>query len=134
MAKVKILGRIGEFDETYLPNLEAIVEKAGRTFLRLRIIPNSEHWLEYHFRFRNRVKGAESLLGMSCNLTRSWSRDTRRRMKGELQKDKNCCPRLSLSQQFGPTKSVAQVPAQRWSIFGGRVFYLARSPGTHRDL
>jgi hypothetical protein len=57
MAKVKILGRIGEFDEEYLPNLKAVVEKAGGTFLRLRIIPNSEHWLEYHCRFRNKVKG-----------------------------------------------------------------------------
>jgi hypothetical protein len=56
MAKVKILARIGEFDEKHLPNLESVVEKAGGTFLRLKTIPDSEHWLEYHCRFRNRVK------------------------------------------------------------------------------
>ena len=32
MPLVKILARIGEFDETYLPNLEAIVEKAAGRF------------------------------------------------------------------------------------------------------
>ncbi len=57
MAKIKVLARIGEFDEKYLPNLEAVVEKAGGTFLRLKTIPDSEHWLEYQCRFRNKVKG-----------------------------------------------------------------------------
>ena len=57
MAKVKVLARIGEFDETYLPDLRALVEKAGGTFLRFKTIPDSDHWLEYQCRFRNRVKG-----------------------------------------------------------------------------
>lgn len=57
MAKIKVLARIGEFDEKYLPNFKAVVEKAGGTFLRLKTIPDSEHWLEYQCRFRNKVKG-----------------------------------------------------------------------------
>lgn len=56
MTKVKILARIGQFDEKYLPDLAAVVEKAGGSFLRLKTIPDSEHWLEYHCRFRNSVK------------------------------------------------------------------------------
>ena len=84
MAKVKVLARIGEFDEKYLPNLEAVVEKAGGTFLRLKTIPDSEHWLEYQCRFRNKVKGLKSLLGTSCNSTGSWSMGARMRTKDEL--------------------------------------------------
>jgi hypothetical protein len=57
MAKVKVLARIGEFDETYLPDLRAVVKKAGGTFLRLKTIPDTEHWLEYQCRFRKKVKG-----------------------------------------------------------------------------
>ena len=57
MAKVKVLCRIGEFDETYIPDLEAVVEKAGGRFLRLKTIPDSEHWLEYQCRFRKKIKG-----------------------------------------------------------------------------
>lgn len=57
MAKVKVLGRFGEFDEEFLPKLEAVVKKAGGSFLRLKTIPDSEHWLEYHCRFRNKIKG-----------------------------------------------------------------------------
>ena len=43
MAKVKVLCRIGEFDDEYLEVLKTVVEKAGGGFLRLRIIPDSEH-------------------------------------------------------------------------------------------
>lgn len=57
MVKVKVLGRIGEFDEKHLPALKAVIEKGGGSFLRLKTIPDSEHWLEYHCRFRNKVKG-----------------------------------------------------------------------------
>lgn len=57
MAKIKVLCRIGEFDEAYLPDLKTVVEKAGGTFLRAKTIPDSEHWLEYHCRFRKKVKG-----------------------------------------------------------------------------
>lgn len=57
MGKVKILGRIGAFEEEFLPALEEVVGKAGGTFLRLKTIPDSEHWLEYHCRFRKKVKG-----------------------------------------------------------------------------
>lgn len=57
MTKLKILGRIGEFDEKHLPALKTVIERAGGTFLRLKTIPDSEHWLEYHCRFRNKVKG-----------------------------------------------------------------------------
>jgi hypothetical protein len=57
MAKDKALCRIGEFDETYIPDLEAVVEKAGGRFLRLKTILDSEHWLEYQCRFRKRIKG-----------------------------------------------------------------------------
>jgi hypothetical protein len=56
MAKVKVLCRIGEFDDEYLAVLKTVVEKAGARFLRLRIIPDSEHWLEYHCRFK-KIKG-----------------------------------------------------------------------------
>ena len=41
----------------YLANLEAVVEEAGGTFLRLKTIPDTEHWLEYQCRFRKKVKG-----------------------------------------------------------------------------
>jgi hypothetical protein len=57
MAKVKVLCRIGEFDEAYLPELKAVIEKAGGVFLRAKTVPDTEHWLEYHCRFRKRVKG-----------------------------------------------------------------------------
>ena len=57
MAKIKVLCRIGEFDEAYLPDLKTVVDKAGGTFLRAKTIPDSEHWLEYHCRFRKKVKG-----------------------------------------------------------------------------
>lgn len=57
MAKVKVLGRFGEFDEEFLPNFKAVIEELGGTFLRLKTIPDAEHWLEYHCRFRNRIKG-----------------------------------------------------------------------------
>jgi hypothetical protein len=36
MAKVKVLARIGEFDETYLPDLRAVVKKAGVRFCDLK--------------------------------------------------------------------------------------------------
>jgi hypothetical protein len=57
MAKIKVLCRIGEFDEAYLPDLKKVVEKAGGRFLRAKTIPDTEHWLEYHCRFRKKVKG-----------------------------------------------------------------------------
>ena len=57
MTKVKVLGRFGEFDEEFLPKLKSVVERSGGTFLRLKTIPDSEHWLEYHCRFRNKIKG-----------------------------------------------------------------------------
>lgn len=57
MAKVKVLCRIGEFDEAYLPELKQVVEKAGGIFLRMKTVPDTEHWLEYHCRFRKRAKG-----------------------------------------------------------------------------
>lgn len=57
MAKVKVLCRIGAFDEKHIPDLEAVVAKAGGIFLRMKTIPDTEHWLEYHCRFRKKVKG-----------------------------------------------------------------------------
>jgi hypothetical protein len=47
MAKVKVLCRIGEFDDGYLAVLKTVVEKAGGRFLGLRIIPDSEHCREH---------------------------------------------------------------------------------------
>jgi hypothetical protein len=70
MAKVKVLARIGQFDEKYLPSLEAVVEKAGGTFLRLKTIPDSEHWLEYQCRFRNKVKGLKKFARYVVQLDR----------------------------------------------------------------
>lgn len=57
MAKLKVLCRIGAFDEKHIPELEAVVAKAGGIFLRMKTIPDTEHWLEYHCRFRKKVKG-----------------------------------------------------------------------------
>lgn len=57
MAKVKVVCRIGEFDDEHLEALKAVVREAGGTFLRLKVIPDSEHWLEYHCRFRRKIKG-----------------------------------------------------------------------------
>lgn len=57
MAKLKVLCRIGAFDEKHVPDLEAVVAKAGGTFLRMKTISDTEHWLEYHCRFRKKVKG-----------------------------------------------------------------------------
>jgi hypothetical protein len=57
MAKVKVLCRIGAFDDKHIPDLEAVVAKAGGIFLRMKTIPDTEHWLEYHCRFRKKVKG-----------------------------------------------------------------------------
>jgi hypothetical protein len=57
MAKLKVLCRIGAFDEKHIPELEAVVAKAGGIFLRIKTIPDTEHWLEYHCRFRRKVKG-----------------------------------------------------------------------------
>jgi hypothetical protein len=57
MAKLKVLCRIGAFDEKHIPDLEAVVAEAGGIFLRMKTIPDTEHWLEYHCRFRKKVKG-----------------------------------------------------------------------------
>jgi hypothetical protein len=88
MAKVKVLCRIGEFDETYLPHLKEVVEKAGGTFLRLKTVPDTEHWLEYHCRFRMRVKGL-----------RKFARDVVRLDMTEVDKRKQENERLAAEKQ-----------------------------------